>query len=149
MQLSNERIELLRATMIGEGSNYMFKTQDGNEYGIWEKHTNFFPKDTEECKTVDDKTLYGKELTALIFLGWEGNQEINKEIGDWEDFARQVGVSKLEATSTKIPTVIKARFEFFANERSTPSAVLRNLIYEYVKKQMVDNIDSLVFKEKI
>ena len=149
MQLTKERVEMLRAAMTKEDSNFMFRTQNGDEYGIWEKSTNFFPKDTEECDGAADEELYGKELTAMIFLGWEDNKEINREIEDWEEFSKHVGITELQVLGTKVPTIIKTRFEFFANETSTTSAVLRGLVYDYVKRQMTENMDKLIFKEKI
>lgn len=90
-----------------------------------------------------------KELTARIFLGWSEGVAQYQEFKNWNTLAKVLGITKLVTLATKVPHVVAKRFEMFANQRSDRSAVLRSLVYNYVKNQMIKQAEDLMFKEEI
>ncbi len=153
MQIDEERLESLKATLMSEDDNislnpvgkrsdldpYYYITIDGgNSY--WKNH-----KDNTEPESLSDeellKAIKGKELEGEI---WKEGEYFY--YSDWEEYAKKIGVSKLVTLSVKIPEVIARRFAYFASDKDTK---LRELIVEYVKKEWVSQAESLVFQNEV
>jgi len=93
--------------------------------------------------------IKGKDLKARLFLGYLDGKPRYKVFTDWEELAKVLGISELVTLATKVPKVVARRFMFFANEEGGRSSVLRSLVYDYVKKKMIEQIDTLMLKEDI
>ena len=167
MKLDEKRISQIQTVLTDDDDFVEFAEEDFDE-GLWYVSKDcihrFGAKD-ESGEQYIEKTysnrigdrpyrefyeqIKGKELKARIFLGYHMGKPQYKVFTEWEDLAKAIGVSELVTLATKVPKVIAKRFTVFANMEGGRSNVLRNLVYEYVKKKMIENIDSLMFKEEI
>ena len=169
MRITPEKISQIQTVLIKDDESVDFAVVNqpfGN--GHWYVSNNdvllFGKEDQKEGAEIehryseryDDRPLSeffnainNVELKARIFVGRRCGKEEYIEYTDWNKLAKALGVSDLVTVATKIPKVVAKRFELFANQRADRSSVLRKLVYDYVKKQMIDQAEDLMFKENI
>jgi len=93
------------------------------------------------------KEVEGQELVCRVWLGWKEGKEVFREIEDWETLSKIRGVTEMVVLATKVPKIIGRRFEHFANEESSRSDVLRKLVINYIKEQMIEKANSIIFRD--
>jgi len=167
MKLNRERISQIQTVLVNDDDSVDF-TEDDFSRGLWYVSNNcilrFGPEDEDGESSIEVtyssrlgdrpysefyKEIKGKDLKARIFLGYQAGKPQYQEFKDWESLAKALGISELVTLATKVPKVIAKRFTFFANQTSDRSSILRSLVYKYVKKKMIEEIDTLMFKEEI
>ena len=165
MRIDKERLEGIIATITPEDAEdcpYSFyekgKNPSDDEYSFFQggmmHHYKDDPKDEDSrAHSIQTSTFLervkDKELVGRIWLGWQANKEKYYSTENWEEFAKEVGISELVAITTKVPKTIARRFEFFANQSSNKSAKLRGLVIDYVREQWKEQADNLVFREEV
>lgn len=156
MRLDKERLEAIK-TMILTDQDGVSLIEKGQKEGEGEYYISYDVFAYVKGEEVFDRmsldqiadAMKDKEYTAEIFLGWEMGKEAKEKIKEWEDLAKYLGISEMVTVATKIPKVVARRFEYFANQGSNKSDTLRKLVYAEVKKNMVDQVDRLMFRENI
>ena len=166
MKLDPDKINQIQIVLIHEDDFVEFA--DGKfEDGLWyvsSDRIHRFGEETEEGSKIEEtfsivssdrpysefyKQIEGKELAARIWVGKKAGHDEYQGFTNWEDLAKAIGISELVTLATKVPKTIAKRFTVFANQRSDRSSILRQLVYDYVKQQIIEQADSLMFKEEI
>jgi hypothetical protein len=94
------------------------------------------------------KLIYGLDLIVSTSVK-RGDQNEELEFKDWEHLAEYLGINKLVVLAVKVPEIIARRFEYFATQSGTKSDKLRRLIFEYVKKEWMEQADSLIYRSNV
>lgn len=167
MRLDSEKISQIQTVIVNDDECVEF-TEDEFDKGLWyisnSRIHRFGAKDKEGESDIEEtfsnsvtdtsysefyKQIEGKELKARIFLGRSVGEEKYQVYEDWETLAKTLGISELVTLATKVPKTVAKRFAMFANQKGDRSSVLRKLVYDYVKNQMVEQAETLMFKEEI
>jgi len=154
MQISNGKIiQDLQLTLTGD-SYVSFYEDDADledSWGVWPTKINHFPKNTDDCKEISLesflKVVKGKDLQAEYFN--EGNLPGIKFPNDMKHIIDFFGIAEMKVLGAKVPSIISSRFTYFASlGDKTPSEVLRELIYGYVKQEMESRAGTLMFRRE-
>ena len=167
MKIDENKISQIQ-TVLRTDDAFVEFTENKFKDGLWYVSNNninkFGKSDPEEGAQIEQtysqcfgdrpmseffEEIKGKDLKARIFLGRLGTEEEYQQFSNWQKLASAIGVSDLVTVATKIPKVVAKRFEIFANQKSDRSNVLRELVYKYVEKCIVEQVKDLMFKEKI
>lgn len=167
MKLDKEKVSQIQTVLLTDDSNVEF-TDSEFEKGLWyisNRNIDKFDeggggKESQIVETFSNyvgdkdysdffKEVEGKELKARLSMGYHLGKCQYKVYEDWEKLAKVLGISELVTVATKIPKTVAKRFEMFADEKSDRSSVLRELVYDYVKKKMIEQAGSLMFREEI
>ena len=158
MKIDAEKLSQLQVVLVTDNDGVSFSEigKEGDEHVSWYlsdkdriyKVGPIVNGDHEYFDDIHSSTFLDVVKDKELVASW-GPDDNHNRVEDWNEFAKVFGISALVSISTKVPGAVARRFEEFANQESTKSGVLRELIYTYVKGQLVSNVDKLIFKERI
>lgn len=163
IRLDKEKLESIQTVMMmdTDGVNVRLSNLDLDDMGWYitdneeifeegvkineDEDREYFNKISKE--TFLDK-VKDKDLILYVVVK-KGDDWENQKFEDWEHLTMFLGINKLVVVSVKIPEIIAKRFEYFSTQSGTKSQKLRELIYEYIKKEWIEQADNLILRSNI
>jgi len=162
LKMDAEKLTLIQIVLRGEDGVTFYEKGSSSEKGYWyltgkeEGRIDEAGPQNKNGDIVDYKTQ-----SFSAFLEWAKNKELVAEttiyreergydqetFEEWDHLTRYLHIADLVVLSTKVPKAVAGKFRYYASRTSDTSSVLREIVYGYVKEQIVENAERDMFKD--